>query len=283
MSDTEYEKFEINDYDLENEFNPFRTGRKRPTKNQQIYGIWADDDSDDERSTSTKTRNRADGRKPKDYTAPIGFVAGGIQQSGKKKEEEKLKSDDGMCELKLNNLIAKNENLYEIKFEIPEKKDGDDVGNTSSESESESRPTASFAGTRSYTSNAISSKGLGNWEQHTRGIGAKLLLQMGYEPGRGLGKELQGISQPVQAHLRKGRGAIGAYGTERGQTIGDGKSNKPKIDEDERETKEFKEKMDQWRKDPVDSKSKNKRYYKSVQDIIEKGKKPNYILSEKLR
>lgn len=141
----------------------------------------------------------------------------------------------------------------------------------------------SFAGTRSFTSNAISSRGLGGWEQHTRGIGAKLLLQMGYEPGKGLGKELQGISQPVQAHLRKGRGAIGAYGTERGQTIGDGKSNKPKIDEDERETKEFKEKMDQWRKDPVDSKSKNKRYYKSVQDIIEKGKKPNYILSEKLR
>lgn len=135
----------------------------------------------------------------------------------------------------------------------------------------------------SFTSNAISSKGLGGWEQHTRGIGAKLLLQMGYEPGRGLGKELQGISQPVQAHLRKGRGAIGAYGAERGQTIGDSKSNKPKIDEDERETKEFKEKMDQWRKDPTDSKSKNKRNYKSVQDIIEKGKKPSYILSEKLR
>lgn len=38
MSDNEYEKFEISDYDLENEFNPFRHGRRRPTKNQQIYG-----------------------------------------------------------------------------------------------------------------------------------------------------------------------------------------------------------------------------------------------------
>lgn len=38
MSDNEYEKFEISDYDLENEFNPFRPGRRRPTKNQQIYG-----------------------------------------------------------------------------------------------------------------------------------------------------------------------------------------------------------------------------------------------------
>lgn len=33
----EYEKFEITDYDLENEFNPNRH-RKKHTKNQQIYG-----------------------------------------------------------------------------------------------------------------------------------------------------------------------------------------------------------------------------------------------------
>lgn len=99
MSDTEYEKFEINDYDLENEFNPFRAGRKRPTKNQQIYGMWADDDSEDEGSTSTKNRNRGEGRKGKDYTAPIGFVAGGIQQSGKKKEAEAAKSDEGKNDL----------------------------------------------------------------------------------------------------------------------------------------------------------------------------------------
>lgn len=99
MSDTEYEKFEINDYDLENEFNPFRMGRKRPTKNQQIYGIWADDDSDDNNAagqSTSNTRNRGtNARKQKDYTAPIGFVAGGIQQSGKKKDDDKKKSDDG--------------------------------------------------------------------------------------------------------------------------------------------------------------------------------------------
>lgn len=98
MSDHEYEKFEISDYDLQNEFTPFG-GRRRPTKNQQIYGIWADDDSDEEQSTSTKGRNRGGGggdvKKSKDYTAPIGFVAGGIQQSGKKKEEESKKSGDG--------------------------------------------------------------------------------------------------------------------------------------------------------------------------------------------
>lgn len=33
----EYERFEITDYDLDNEFNPNRN-RRRPTKKQQIYG-----------------------------------------------------------------------------------------------------------------------------------------------------------------------------------------------------------------------------------------------------
>lgn len=50
----------------------------------------------------------------------------------------------------------------------------------------------------------------GEWEKHTKGIGAKLLLKMGYKPGHGLGKSLQGRSQPVEAKVRKGRAAIGS-------------------------------------------------------------------------
>ena len=34
-------------------------------------------------------------------------------------------------------------------------------------------------------------KGFGDWEKHTRGIGAKILLKMGYESGKGLGKDSQ--------------------------------------------------------------------------------------------
>ncbi len=37
---------------------------------------------------------------------------------------------------------------------------------------------------------------------------------MGWEKGKGIGKEMQGRAVPVQALLRKGKGAVGMYGNE---------------------------------------------------------------------
>ena len=44
-----------------------------------------------------------------------------------------------------------------------------------------------------------SSQCLGNWEQHTRGIGSKIMAQMGYITGTGLGKKADGRVEPVEA------------------------------------------------------------------------------------
>ena len=69
---------------------------------------------------------------------------------------------------------------------------------------------------------------------------------MGYKEGAGIGKTLQGISTPVEAKLRKGRAAIGFYGTERTERSLNDFPTKP--DSDEEEEKQFKEKLQQWKK-----------------------------------
>lgn len=56
--------------------------------NEWFVGIWADDSDDEDRRPAFKSNA------PKSYTAPIGFVAGGVQQAGKKvKKEDAIKEE----------------------------------------------------------------------------------------------------------------------------------------------------------------------------------------------
>ncbi|CAH1965310.1 unnamed protein product [Acanthoscelides obtectus] len=260
MSDDEMEKFEITDYDLENEFNINRP-RKKLSKHHQIYGIWADD-SDNEEKDEGKFKNK----KPKNYTAPIGFVAGGIQQAGKDKEPKVEKKDS-------------DEEDDHKPF----------TGRDSSDSEDDPPARAGFGSGRATKSNvteitgeiaglrrkgvavdqSLMKRGVGNWEKHTKGIGAKLLLQMGFQPGKGLGKDLQGIAAPVEAQLRKGRGAIGAYGPEKSAKIASIKEDNFKVDIEDSNKQKGESK---WKKNDLSKKTRY--YYRSVDDVIEKGKRP---------
>jgi len=46
--------------------------------------------------------------------------------------------------------------------------------------------------------NDNSSTTFGEWEKHTKGIGSLLMKKMGYEPGKGLGLEGEGIVNPIE-------------------------------------------------------------------------------------
>lgn len=68
---------------------------------------------------------------------------------------------------------------------------------------------------------------------------------MGYEPGKGLGKSLQGITTPIEAKLRKGKGAIGLYGPEQ-PTMS--RISTPQSEEAEKDDKEKQKHQRQWKK-----------------------------------
>ena len=53
MAEDEMESFEVTDFDLENEFGGGGRRRKKFTKEQQIYGMWAQDSEGEEVSSES--------------------------------------------------------------------------------------------------------------------------------------------------------------------------------------------------------------------------------------
>ncbi|KCV69145.1 hypothetical protein H696_04560 [Fonticula alba] len=72
------------------------------------------------------------------------------------------------------------------------------------------------------------SRDFASFERHTKGIGMKLLLQMGFQPGRGLGKHGQGLVEPIKAVVRDPQAGLTIDGGEgpgsRGQRTRRGRS-----------------------------------------------------------
>jgi tuftelin-interacting protein 11 len=233
------------------------------TKNTFVicrYGIWADNSDEDEDTKPTFSGgSRKKGRA--DYTAPLGFVSAGVQKSSKEQEADKAK-DDKLSQK--DDTASEDEDSFRpnigLGFAARTKK------RKMKETAGSSGQMAGFR-TSGYQSAPLG-KGFGDWEKHTRGIGAKLLLKMGYQAGGGLGKNLEGRSTIVEAHLRKGRGAIGAYGKEKSAP----KANET-VDSEEEDEKEFKEKLHQWRKaGSSGSKQRVKYVYKTADQVLEEGK-----------
>lgn len=87
----------------------------------------------------------------------------------------------------------------------------------------------------------------------------KMLEKMGWQKGLGIGKDLQGRSTPIEASVRKGKGAIGLYGSEN--------NDKYEKNIEGEETLKKSKQRGQWKKDEL-KKKQPKYLIKTAEEIL---------------
>lgn len=73
---------------------------------------------------------------------------------------------------------------------------------------------------------------------------------MGWKEGMGIGKDLQGRAEPVEAKVRQGKGAVGMYGAESDEVI-KAKIKAKEKKQIEKQEEEEAEREPQWKKKDV--------------------------------
>lgn len=86
-NEEEMENFGVSERDYYDALRPGERRYKKMTKNQQIYGVF-NDDEEDERPSSSRDRFSSKKQKGNDSTTPLQFVKGGIQQQPKQEAKE---------------------------------------------------------------------------------------------------------------------------------------------------------------------------------------------------
>eukprot|EP00731_Ephydatia_muelleri_P015721 Em0009g145a len=295
-SDEEFESFQVTEQDLLNELHP---KKRKFTKEDRIYGMWAENDSDD------------DDRKGA-YTQPVRFVSSGTQ-GGKKDDDNESEEED---------LDAEAQRILQGLEEKEVEKEGGKIGigKFRTAAVEKNRTLGSFAPAQAATEKKVPAttappptitstttttttstmrktnvtmdfgqssgrvdREWGRWEKHTTGFGSRMLSKMGYVPGKGLGSAGVGIVNPVKAAKNTEFGDGSVKVAKPADAAPSGASLFiPEDREDEEEQKKLEEQLQQWRTTDPSKKARPKYVYKTVEELKQSGKKQFGSLAPKI-
>eukprot|EP00252_Welwitschia_mirabilis_P014179 TRINITY_DN31237_c0_g1_i1.p1 TRINITY_DN31237_c0_g1~~TRINITY_DN31237_c0_g1_i1.p1 ORF type:complete len:862 (+),score=167.71 TRINITY_DN31237_c0_g1_i1:180-2765(+) len=194
-----------------------RKEKVQQTKDQVLYGVFNDSDSDEEDFdgfSKRKKKRKGDLITKNDLTKPVNFVSTGSvrpsEQLEKKSEENERENDSfrgglglGSAEgagLGFRGSEQASKQAVEDEF-LPTafgKKIKENVERREREKKEKEKEKDRMVSSKSRV---FGNSDIGEFEKHTKGIGLKLLEKMGYKGG-GLGKNQQGIAVPIEAKLR---------------------------------------------------------------------------------
>lgn len=163
-----FEAFEINEFDIEHAFNPLGGKRKRFTKHQQTYGIWADEEEEsgsDKDDFSGFKKGKKSTKSTKDYTTPVSFISGGVKEGdkiSKTASDDVLEDDDD------------DEPIQIIKSSLKTRKTYQQQKSTKGKMTIKNEMLAGFRG----PGTSSSQENYADWERYTKGIGSKLLSKV---------------------------------------------------------------------------------------------------------
>ena len=199
-----------------------RKDKRHQTKDDVLYGVFADSDSED--SASGK-RRRKDLSGRADFTKPVNFVSTGVvmpTQEIERSSREQLNEDDDRPGLGVGSasfgsgigfnsnsgFVSKNDGNNEVD-EHHDDGGGDNFLPTAFgrkimegvQRREREREKSKLVKKSQGGGKDVKLGDVGGFEKHTKGIGMKLMEKMGYTGG-GLGKNEQGIVAPIEAKLR---------------------------------------------------------------------------------